>query len=148
MGRSSKERKVTLFFYENSSQARKDDSFIDKITSLFAPAFFFSPSSLLRLTIPLKWNDRAFSLRFFMKDPLASLLHFIKSSDFFVSSMLDYTLFHFSSFSFPPLFFCFSFFPFLFFFFWESFRSSSFNGRYYISWNIKERTRLHLYKQR
>lgn len=147
MGRSSKERKVTLFFYENSSQARKDDSFIDKITSLFAPAFFFSPSPLHRLTIPLKWNDRAFSLRFFMKDPLASLLHFIKSSNFFVSSMLDYTLFHFSSFSFSPLFFCFSFFPFLFFF-WESFRSSSFNGRYYISWNIKERTRLHLYKQR
>lgn len=133
--------KLSCFFTKrskNSGQARKDDSFVDKITSLFAPAFF-----LLSITPPSshyssKMKRSCLFSPIFMKNPLASLLHFIKSSDFFVPSMLDYTLFHFSSFSFPTLSFSFSL------FFWESFRSSSFNGRHYISWNIKGRTRRYI----
>lgn len=82
------------------------------------PLFFFSPSPLPHLTIPRKWNDRAFSLRFSWKilSRLFCTLLKVLISSFPRCSITLYFIF----FLFPSLLslslFLLLFFPFFFFF--------------------------------
>lgn len=139
VGREEAEKrgeKLPCFFTKTLAKRERTILSSIRLRLCLSPLFFFFPSPLPHLYSSKMKRSCLFSPIFFMKNPLASLFHFIKTSDFFVPSMLDYTLFHFSSFPFPALFSFFPLFPF-FFSFWESFRSSSFNGRHYISYLVE-----------
>lgn len=118
VGREEAEKrgeKLPCFFTKTLAKRERTILSSIRLRLCLSPLFFFFPSPLPHLYSSKMKRSCLFSPIFFMKNPLASLFHFIKTSDFFVPSMLDYTLFHFSSFPFPALFSFFPLFPFFFF---------------------------------